>query len=102
MDCLTALSADEAAAYPPRRASLKLSYAAAGESMIISGSWMNHSVHGRQFKAEFAQRLLPTSANAIYQFLAGGSVKGIGPATASLIVNRFGYASLDVMLNSWE
>ena len=70
--------------------------------MIISGSWMNHSVHGRQFKAEFAQRLLPTSANAIYQFLAGGSVKGIGPATASLIVNRFGDASLDVMLNSWE
>ena len=77
-------------------------YAAAGESMIISGGWMNHSVHGRQFKAEFAQRLLPTSANAIYQFLAGGSVKGIGPATASLIVNRFGDASLDVMLNSWE
>ena len=77
-------------------------YAAAGESMIISGNWMNHSVHGRQFKAEFAQRLLPTSANAIYQFLAGGSVKGIGPATASLIVNRFGDASLDVMLNSWE
>lgn len=77
-------------------------YAAAGESMIISGSWMNHSVHGRQFKAEFAQRLLPTSANAIYQFLAGGSVKGIGPATASLIVNHFGDASLDVMLNSWE
>ena len=77
-------------------------YAAAGESMIISGSWMNHSIHGRQFKAEFAQRLLPTSANAIYQFLAGGSVKGIGPATASLIVNRFGDASLDVMLNSWE
>lgn len=77
-------------------------YAAAGESMIISGNWMTHSVHGRQFKAEFAQRLLPTNANAIYQFLAGGSVKGIGPATASLIVNRFGDASLDVMLNSWE
>ena len=26
-------------------------YAAPGESMIISGTWMNHSVHGRQFKA---------------------------------------------------
>lgn len=77
-------------------------YAAAGESMIISGNWMNHSVHGRQFKAAFAQRLLPTSANAIYQFLASGSVKGIGPATASLIVSRFGDDTLDVMLNSWE
>ena len=70
--------------------------------MIINGSWINHSVHGRQFKAEFAQRLLPTSTNAIYQFLAGGSVKGVGPATASLIVNRFGDQTLDVMLNSWQ
>ena len=77
-------------------------YAASGESMIISGTWTNHSVHGRQFKAEFAQRLLPTSAPAIYQFLAGGSVKGIGPATAALIVDRFGDKTLDVMLNSWQ
>ena len=75
-------------------------YAAAGESMIVSGSWMNHSVHGKQFKAEFAQRLLPTTANAIYEFLSHGSVKGIGPATAALIVNQFGDKTLDVMLNS--
>ena len=75
-------------------------YAAAGESMIVSGRWMTHSVHGRQFKAEFAQRILPTSASAIYDFLAGGSVKGIGPATAALIVDRFGDRALDVMLTS--
>lgn len=75
-------------------------YAAAGESMIVSGQWMMHSVHGRQFKAEFAQRILPTSASAIYDFLAGGSVKGIGPATAALIVDRFGDRALDVMLTS--
>lgn len=77
-------------------------YAAAGESMIISGTWVTHNVHGRQFKAEFAQRLLPTSAQEIYRFLAGGSVKGVGPATASLIVNKFGDRSLDVLMNSWE
>ena len=74
-------------------------FAAAGESMIVSGAWMTHSVHGRQFKAEYAQRMLPTNAAAIYQFLAGGSVKGIGPATASLIVDRFGDRTLDVILN---
>jgi exodeoxyribonuclease V alpha subunit len=77
-------------------------YASAGESMIISGNWMNHNVHGKQFKAEFAQRILPTNANAIYQFLASGAVKGVGPATASLIVNRFGDNTLEVMLSSWE
>lgn len=77
-------------------------YAASGETMIISGGWTNHSVHGRQFKAEFAQRFLPRTAKDIYQFLAGGSVKGIGPATAALIVDRFGDRTLDVMLDSWK
>ena len=77
-------------------------YAAPGESMIASGTWMNHSVHGRQFKAEFAQRLLPTSASAIYDYLAGGTVKGIGPATAALIVDRFGDRTLDVLESAPE
>ena len=77
-------------------------YAASGETMIISGGWTNHSVHGRQFKAEFAQRFLPRTAKDIYQFLASGSVKGIGPATAALIVDKFGDRTLDVMLDSWK
>lgn len=77
-------------------------YASAGESMILSGGWMNHSVHGRQFKAEFAQRLMPSGTRAIYSYLAGGAVKGIGPATASLIVDRFGDKALDIIENSPE
>lgn len=77
-------------------------YAAPGEAMIAGGTWVNHSVHGRQFKAEFAQRLLPTSAAAIYEYLSGGTVKGIGPATAALIVDRFGDKTLDVLETSPE
>ena len=77
-------------------------YAAPGEGMIASGTWMTHSIHGRQFKAEFAQTLMPRSAQAIYEYLAGGSVKGIGPATASLIVERFGEKALDVIENAPE
>ena len=77
-------------------------YAAAGESMIVSGSWTTHNVHGRQFKAEYAQRLLPTGASAIYDYLAGGAVRGIGPATALLLVNRFGDDTLDVLERSPE
>ena len=77
-------------------------YASAGEGMIISGNWVVHGVHGRQFKAEFAQRLMPSGINAIYDYLAGGAVKGIGPATASLIVNKFGEKTLDILENSPE
>lgn len=75
-------------------------YASAGESMILSGAWTTHSVHGRQFKAEYAQRMLPSTAPAIYDYLAGGAVRGIGPATALLIVNRFGEKTLDVLENA--
>ena len=74
-------------------------YASVGESMIVSGAWATHSVHGRQFKAEFAQRILPNTVHMIYSFLAGGTIKGIGPAMASLIVNEFGEKSLDVIEN---
>ena len=77
-------------------------YAAVGESVIVSGEWTTHSVHGRQFKASFAQRLMPTEAHAIYEYLAGGAVKGIGPATASLLVGRFGDRTLDVLENDPE
>ncbi|MBQ6274623.1 MAG: ATP-dependent RecD-like DNA helicase [Oscillospiraceae bacterium] len=72
-------------------------YAAPGETLYATGSWSTHSVHGRQFKAEFAQRLMPTDESAIYQYLASGVIHGIGPATASLIVQRFGSKSLDVL-----
>lgn len=77
-------------------------YICPGESMIVSGNWKTHSVHGRQFSAEFAQRLMPTGKKAIYEYLAGGSIKGIGPAIAAMIVDRFGDSSLDVLENSPE
>ena len=72
-------------------------YAAPGEMLMAEGSWQTHAQHGRQFKAEHASRLLPTTADSIYEYLAGGTVRGIGPATAALIVGRFGDKSLDVL-----
>ena len=74
-----------------------LPFIAPGEMISAEGSWMTHSQHGRQFKIEQSNRLLPTSADGIYEYLAGGTVKGIGPATAALIVDRFGEKSLDVL-----
>ncbi len=74
-----------------------LPYIAPGEMLSAEGAWMTHAQHGRQFKIEQCSRLLPTSAEAIYEYLAGGTVRGIGPATAALIVDRFGDKSLDVL-----
>ncbi len=74
-------------------------FAAAGEAIIASGEWMEHSSYGRQFHAEFAQMVPPSGKNAIYTYLASGEIKGIGPATASLIINKFGEKALDVIEN---
>lgn len=74
-----------------------LPYIAPGEMISAEGSWVTHAQHGRQFKIEQSNRLLPTSADGIYEYLAGSTVKGIGPAMAALIVDRFKEKSLDIL-----
>ena len=68
-----------------------------GEELRAYGEWATHPNHGRQFKAEYAERSLPRTAEDIYSYLAGHAVKGVGPATAALIVEKFGDKALDVI-----
>lgn len=72
-------------------------FAAPGELLTAIGSWVKHPAHGQQFKADFVERTMPESAEAIYEYLAGRTVKGIGPATASMLVSRFGKDTLNVL-----
>lgn len=74
-------------------------YAAPGESISAAGSWTVHPSHGRQFKIESCSRRLPDTAESIYDFLCSGCIKGVGPATAALIVNRFSANSLNIIEN---
>ena len=74
-------------------------YAAPGEMINASGFWSVHPSHGRQFKVEACSRKLPDTAESIYDFLCSGCIKGIGPAIAALIVNRFSANSLNVIEN---
>ena len=71
--------------------------ASPGEGMELEGGWTSHPMHGQQFKAERAVRRLPETAAAIFEYLAFGGVKGIGPVTARLIVDSFGVNALDVI-----
>ena len=74
-----------------------LPFAVPGEQIVAEGQWANHQLHGRQFKAERCERLMPATVAGIYQYLASGVVKGIGPATARAIVSLFGEDTLRVM-----
>ncbi len=70
---------------------------AVGERLMVTGKWGNHPNYGRQFEAEFLERLMPQSAMEILSYLSGRIIKGIGPKTAARIVNRFGDQTLQIM-----
>ena len=68
-----------------------------GERLMVTGRWSNHSSYGKQFEAEFLERLMPETAMEILTYLSGRVIKGIGPRMAARIVERFGDQTLLVM-----
>lgn len=68
-----------------------------GEQLMVTGKWGNHSSYGRQFEAEFLERLMPQTALEIQAYLGSRVIKGIGPRTAARIVDKFGEQTLLVM-----
>ena len=70
---------------------------AVGERLMVTGKWSTHASYGRQFEAEFLERLLPQSSADILSYLSSRIIKGIGPKTAARIVSHFGDQTLTVM-----
>lgn len=68
-----------------------------GEEAVFRGQWTMHPRFGRQFKAVQVTVTLPKDASGILQYLSGGIIKGIGPSTATKIVEAFGADSLQVI-----
>lgn len=70
-----------------------------GEEVRLMGSFKPHPNYGMQFSATACEKSMPSDIAGILKYLSSGAVKGIGPATAALIVKEFGAASLEVMEN---
>ena len=70
---------------------------AVGERLMVTGKWSNHSSYGRQFEAEFLERLMPQTTMEILSYLSSRVIKGIGPRMAARIVDHFGEETLLVM-----
>ena len=70
---------------------------AVGERLMVTGKWSNHSSYGRQFEAEFLERLMPQTSMEILSYLSSRIIKGIGPKTAARIVQHFGDETLLIM-----
>ena len=71
--------------------------AAPGEDLVVTGRWVSHPVHGEQVEARQVERHMPTTENEILCYLASGIIKGVGPATADRMVQRFGESTLRVL-----
>ena len=70
---------------------------AVGERLMVTGKWSTHSSYGRQFEAEFLERLMPQTGMEILSYLSSRVIKGIGPKMAARIVDRFGVDTLVIM-----
>lgn len=68
-----------------------------GEKIRLRGQWVTHPSFGKQFKASACERSMPKTAGDMLRYLSGGTIKGIGPATAAKIVERFGEDTFNIM-----
>lgn len=68
-----------------------------GERVSIEGEWTEHPDYGAQIKLSACDIVAPSSTSDIERYLASGTIKGIGPATARLIVQEFGKRTLEIL-----
>ena len=68
-----------------------------GEQLMVTGRWSTHPSYGRQFEAEFLERMMPQSSVEILGYLSSRVIKGIGPRMAARIVEKFGDETLRIM-----
>ncbi len=76
--------------------------AAPGEHLGGSGTWETHPQHGAQLRAEEVERRLPEDAEELISYLGSGICKGLGPATARRLVERFGAETAEVISSQPE
>ena len=61
-----------------------------GEKLRITGEWTEHPVYGRQIKVQSLEIEQPTTLSGIEKYLSSGMIRGVGPATAKLLIRAFG------------
>ena len=72
-------------------------FLSAGEHAIFDGELVEHREYGEQIRVSGYETTRPETKSAVEKYLASGLIKGVGPATARLIVGRFGARALDIL-----
>lgn len=73
-----------------------------GESVELTGRFVEHYKYGYQFNAVMCVSSLPETLVGIQKYLSSGFIKGIGRVLAKKIVDKFGEDTLDIIENDYE
>jgi len=68
-----------------------------GEHAIFDGDLVEHREYGEQIRVNSYETTRPETKSAVEKYLGSGLIKGIGPATARLLVDHFGARALDIL-----
>ena len=68
-----------------------------GESLHLTGRWIQDKRFGEQFQVESFQTVVPATLAGIERYLGSGLVHGIGKVMAERLVARFGLKTLEII-----
>jgi exodeoxyribonuclease V alpha subunit len=68
-----------------------------GESLKLTGKWVQNKRFGEQFQVETFEVTVPATLLGIQKYLASGLIKGIGSIMSERIVEKFGLHTLEVI-----
>lgn len=68
-----------------------------GDTLHLMGRMVTHQEYGEQFKVETFEKLMPETLGALERYLANGTIKGVGPATAKKIVETFKDETISIL-----
>lgn len=74
-----------------------LPFIAEGDNIKVIGRFVEHKEYGQQFKVETFEKVMPETLEALERYLGNGTIKGVGPATAKKIVEKFGENTIDII-----
>ncbi len=74
-----------------------LPFVSKGDTLKIIGKFIEYKDYGEQFKIESFEKVMPKTLAALEKYLANGSIKGIGPATAQKIIQNFGEETIYIL-----
>ena len=68
-----------------------------GDTLKLVGKIVTHQDYGEQFKVDTFEKLMPQTLGSLERYLANGTIKGVGPATAKKIVDTFKEETIHVL-----